>query len=243
MPWACDPPLRDRGRWAGRWLPPHSDRLLDVGCASGYFTVHFARRAGQTWAVDVNEAALREARRAGPTIGFQVASVTALPFPPAIFEAVTMLDVLEHVPVAHQVAALVEVGRVIRPGGVLILSVPHRGLFTIADPDNLEYRFPRLYRWLTGQRASPDTPEHLHYTQAQVVRLLTQAGFQVRRTHRSSLLLYPLALWLEAAAVRLWGSRHPLSALLAWLRDLSYAIPCGPAAYNLMVCAVRQPDG
>jgi len=243
MPWECSAPPRDRGRWAWRWLPPHVDRLLDVGCASGYFTVHFARRANQTWAVDVNEMDLAAARRAYPGVCFQVASAAALPFPPASFDAVTMLDVLEHVPDASHEAALAEVSRVTRPGGALILSVPHRGLFTIADPDNLEYRFPGLYRRLTGTVASPDAPEHRHYTLAQLTRLLARAGFQVERAHRSSLVLYPLALWIDAAAVRLWGPDHRLGGLLGRLRDVSYATPCGPLAYNLMIRAVRQPDG
>ena len=231
-------PPRDRGRWALRWLPTHADRLLDVGCASGYFTVHFARRAGQTWAVDVDQADLAAARRAYPGIGFQAASADALPFPPAGFDAVTMLDVLEHVP--NEQAALAEVARVMRSGGVLILSVPHQGLFTFADPDNLEYRFPGLYRRLTGRAAPPDAPEHRHYSLAQLTRLLAGAGFRVERVHRSSLFLYPLVLWMDAAAVRLWGPEHPLRGIWAWLRDVSYAIPCGPLAYNLMVRAAKH---
>jgi SAM-dependent methyltransferase len=228
----------DRGRWALRWLPAHVGRLLDVGCASGYFTVHFARRADQTWAVDVDEADLAEARRAYPGIYFQMASAANLPFPIASFDVVIMLDVLEHVP--DDRAALAEVSRVTRPGGVLILSVPHRGFLTVADPDNLEYRFPGLYRRLTGTPASPDASEHRHYTLAHLAQLLVQAGFRVERVHRSSLVLYPLALWMDAAAVRLWGSDHPLRGLLGRLRDVSYAVPCGPAAYNLMVRAVKQ---
>jgi SAM-dependent methyltransferase len=230
---------RDRGRWALRWLPARADRLLDVGCASGYFTVHFARRAGQTWAVDVDQADLAVARRAYPGIGFQAASADALPFPPASFDAVTMLDVLEHVP--DERAALAEVARVTRPNGVLILSVPHRGLFTVADPDNLGYRFPGLYRRLTDQLPSPPTgaAEHRHYTLPELTRLLAGAGFRVERAHRSSLFLYPLALWIDAAAVRLWGPEYPLRGVLGLLRDASYAVPCGPVAYNLMVRAVK----
>jgi len=126
---------------------------------------------------------------------------------------------------------------------VLILSVPHRGLCTVADPDNLEYRFPGLYRRLTGQLPPPDAPEHRHYTLIQLTRLLAGAGFRVERAHRSSLFLYPLALWTDAAAVRLWGPEHPLRGVLGLLRDVSYAVPCGPAAYNLMVRAVRQDAG
>ena len=51
------------------------------------------------------------------------ADVTALPFGDASLDVVASLDVLEHVP--DYATALREFARVLRPGGVLLLSVPY----------------------------------------------------------------------------------------------------------------------
>jgi len=56
-------------------------------------------------------------------VSFVCGDATALPFHDASFDAVTMFDLIEHVP--DDVRAMAEVRRVLRPGGVLLLSTPH----------------------------------------------------------------------------------------------------------------------
>jgi SAM-dependent methyltransferase len=69
-----------------------------------------------------------------PRVRFVVGDATRLPFPDASFDAVTMFDVIEHVP--DDAAALSEALRVLRPGGCLLLSTP-----------NERWRFP-YYRFM-----------------------------------------------------------------------------------------------
>jgi len=64
-----------------------------------------------------------EAFTGDPQTTFMVADATALPFEDASFDAVTLLDVLEHIP--DDAAAAREAWRVVRPGGWILVSSPN----------------------------------------------------------------------------------------------------------------------
>lgn len=86
--------------------------FADVGCGSGPFS-EIARQIGARYiGIDL-----------APGVGVDVvASVTALPFDTASIDTVLCSQVLEHVPALN--AALLELARVLRPGGYLLISVP-----------------------------------------------------------------------------------------------------------------------
>lgn len=107
-------------------LLPHlvpGSRLLDVGCGPGTITVDLARAVapGEVVAVDAAEAAVALTRAAADDAGVdvtaQVADVLALPFPDGSFDVVHAHQVLQHL--ADPVAALREMRRVTRPGGLV----------------------------------------------------------------------------------------------------------------------------
>jgi ubiquinone/menaquinone biosynthesis C-methylase UbiE len=58
-----------------------------------------------------------------PNVKFLCADATALPFDDNSFDAITMFDLLEHVP--DDAKAIAEAKRVLRPGGYLLVSTPH----------------------------------------------------------------------------------------------------------------------
>jgi len=98
--------------------------LLDVGCGPGTITSDLAGLVapGRVVGVDTSEEVLVEARavasRAGvATLSFEAGSVFALPFADGAFDVVHAHQVLQHV--GDPVAALVEMGRVCRTGGVV----------------------------------------------------------------------------------------------------------------------------
>ena len=97
-----------------------------------------------------------------------------------------MLDVLEHVPEPR--AVLAEAHRVLRPGGVLVLSVPHRGLLAPLDALNvypaLRRRFPS---WQPLEPADETGPGgHRHFTIEELGELLGNR-FVIDRTARTGL--------------------------------------------------------
>jgi SAM-dependent methyltransferase len=97
-------------------------RILDAGCGTGaLMSLLSAQGNAQVFGMDLVWDALAFSRGRGVR-GLVQGDLTALPFRTASFDVVTALDVVEHV--EQDVTALTEIGRVLRPGGVLVMSVP-----------------------------------------------------------------------------------------------------------------------
>ncbi|MCX4091940.1 class I SAM-dependent methyltransferase [Nocardia sp. alder85J] len=134
--------------------------LLDVGAGPGTITVDLAARVARVTATEIGEAELalsRElaAERGVTGIEFSVQDVHALTFADASFDVVHAHQVLQHV--ADPVAALREMARVARPGG----------LVAARDADYAGFvwwpRLPELDEWLrlyrTAARANGGEPD------------------------------------------------------------------------------------
>jgi ubiquinone/menaquinone biosynthesis C-methylase UbiE len=137
---------------------PGSPIVLDVGCGVGDViraVPSQCRRIGVTY----SQADLRLARMAGESgVRFLRAAAEVLPFPAGSIDVTICLEVLEHLP--DDRAAIREIGRVLKPGGQLIISVPGH------------YYFPD-YLGLIGH--------YRHYSSEQLVHLLEEAGLRVVR--------------------------------------------------------------
>ncbi|MBE8516172.1 class I SAM-dependent methyltransferase [Amycolatopsis sp. H6(2020)] len=112
------------------------DRVLDVGCGTGYLAGLAARAAGPAGSVlgvDASEPMIDFARR---TTGsafcrFEVGTAQALPAGDGEFDVVLSSLMLHHIPDGDQPAVLAEMRRVLRPGGRLMLAdfrAPKSGL-------------------------------------------------------------------------------------------------------------------
>ncbi|HSG78170.1 MAG TPA: methyltransferase domain-containing protein [Acidimicrobiia bacterium] len=99
-------------------LQPGLD-VLDVGCGPGSITAGLAERTapGTTIGIDVDPGIVARARRSVPGARFEAADVHALPFEDASFDVVHAHQVLQHL--SDPVAALTEMRRVVRRGGVV----------------------------------------------------------------------------------------------------------------------------
>jgi len=104
------------------------ERVLDVACGTGVVTrlaSEAVGTAGTVAGLDIDPGMLAVARTTTPpgmTIDWHEASVEAMPFPEASFDAVLCQMGLQFVPDKH--AALREMRRILAPGGRLILNVP-----------------------------------------------------------------------------------------------------------------------
>src|SRR5258708_15028620 len=97
-------------------------RILDAGCGTGGTTIEL-RRFGDVVGVDLAWAALEPARGRGLT-GLARASIECMPFGAATFDVATSFEVVYHLGLASDAAALTEIRRVLKPGGVFLLRLP-----------------------------------------------------------------------------------------------------------------------
>ena len=109
-----------------RHIPPRA-RVLNVGVGNGTFERLARARGLEVFALDPSEEAIARLRR---TLDLgdaaRVGRCEALPFDAAFFDAVVMSEVLEHLDDGTLTAAVAEVVRVLRPGGLFLGSVPSR---------------------------------------------------------------------------------------------------------------------
>ena len=152
------------------YLLPHlrsGQSLLDIGCGPGTITLDLAVLVapGQTVGLDREVQPLVSARataaeRGVHNIGFTVGDVYQLDFPDHSFDVVHAHQLLQHL--TDPVAALIEMRRVCRPGGIVAARDADYAAMTWFPAD------PRLDRWLElyhrvarGNGAEPDAGRRL----------------------------------------------------------------------------------
>jgi SAM-dependent methyltransferase len=140
-------------------------RLLDVGCAYGFFLDSARARGWDVHGVDLSAHAVSLARaRLGPCVWH--GTVEALPASAGPFDAVTLLDTLEHLP--DPVAVLSAIRRQMRPTGILFIRT--------VDGESL------AARWLGRRWPQVKPPEHLVYPAPRhLVAWLHRTGFAPAR--------------------------------------------------------------
>lgn len=128
-------------------------RVLDVGCATGAFLVAMRELGWQTQGVELSEHAAEYARQV-QKLDVYTGTLASANFEDGAFDVVTLWDVLEHV--LDPRATLAEVRRILKPNGLLVLSLP--------NPDCWEAK-------LFGEHwVGWDRPRHLHIFSQDVLR-------------------------------------------------------------------------
>lgn len=115
-----------------------NQRVLEVGCNDGrYLNAVCALHRCQGYGIDVSRVALRRGLEYRPSLAslqLFLAEAKALPFADGVFDAVISFDVFEHLGHPAAQAALAEIARVLRPGGVAVLYVvSRRDRFTLHE--------------------------------------------------------------------------------------------------------------
>jgi ubiquinone/menaquinone biosynthesis C-methylase UbiE len=183
--------------------------MLDVGCGPGVTVDHFVRRGFDVHGVDISPEMITECRR---TFGhldaahFSVGVIEQLRFPDAAFDIVTCMGVVEYVP--DDAAAMKEMARVTRPGGLVIVTLPnawspyrvwqrtvYRGLRAVA-------------RRLTGRGPAPPSVAHREYRARAYCDLLSSHGLTVVDVAYYNFTLLPFPLDRLLPGLTVWLSRR-----------------------------------
>ncbi|MFC2040945.1 class I SAM-dependent methyltransferase [Chloroflexota bacterium] len=234
---------------AYRWIPESCGKILEIGCSSGYFTRRLLDKAQEVHGIDINEKHIQMARSKYPEIDFRVSTATHLPYEDNLFDVLVMLEVYEHIEDERKV--IEEIFRVLKPGGVLILSTPNRGIFEVLDPYNMKMRLkgsaPRLFSIIRKLQRYQSTQyrdnliRHRHYSLADIEQAF-EGRFTIYKVHRSGLLMYPVCSALQSITSRLTGWRVP-NMLLHSLKNVDGSMNYGRFSYNLMVMAKKLEAG
>jgi 2-polyprenyl-6-hydroxyphenyl methylase/3-demethylubiquinone-9 3-methyltransferase len=122
-----------RIEWIGQRLPAQA-RVLDLGCGAGIAAEALARRGHEVLGVDASGEAIAaaEAHAAGRglSLAYRAGAAEDLVAEGAVFDAVTALEVIEHV--ADQPAFMGLLGRLVRPGGAVFVSTLNRTVRSLA---------------------------------------------------------------------------------------------------------------
>lgn len=174
--------------------PGHA--LIDLGCGTGRHTFEALRRGADVVALDQDAddlqtvqgtvAAMVDAGQIAPP-GAPVtlrADALALPFPDASFDRVIAAEILEHVP--EDGAVIAEIVRVVKPGGMVALSVPRRW------PERVCWALSEAYHQVPGGHVRI-------YRGDRLLAALVAGGLQPVGSHHAHALHSPY-WWLRCAA-------------------------------------------
>jgi len=171
-------------------IDPEHAQILDLGCGSSAMAAAFVRESASVFLADINLFRL-SGLNANPQNGVQMAAEN-LGFRSAVFDAVILSDVLEHI--TDPAGALAEIRRVLKPGGVLYLTTPNRLsiLNFFSDPHwNLPLVSVCSRKWVRFLVSKIFRREHLRRTDFaallswfRVRRLLDENRFQYQFVHR-----------------------------------------------------------
>jgi SAM-dependent methyltransferase len=207
------------------------ERILDYGCGQGRYLDLLRERYPDAALIgaDVSTAGLERASERHPEAQFVVMQDERLDVPDASVDVVLSVEVLEHV--ADVRVAISEIARVLRAGGVAVITTP------CANRWSLEWVLNRL--WPNGTQDSPDgygryasdEPGHLRRLQSRDLDILLRgAGLSVDHfsfrahlfTTLASIPVAPLHLRMKLAMLdwRLWRQRSNAATMIATARKL-----------------------
>lgn len=172
-------------------VPPRG-RILDIGSGTAPVSPDIAR----TVVADLSEEAMKNVECESKV----VTSITRMPFDTASFDCILCSEVLEHVPEDDK--AVAELRRVLKPGGVLVVTVPYQKRFWAEDDAYVEH----VRRYDPGE----------------LEQKLERAGFQKITTYKMS---GTIERWLTRRSLKAYRERESVATLPLWLlRRLNSAL-------------------
>jgi ubiquinone/menaquinone biosynthesis C-methylase UbiE len=222
-------------------------RVLDAGCGTGSAMawVRTAAGASSVTGIDVSAYALSFCRDRGER-SLSQSSVMELPFRDRCFDLVLCNDVLQHLPTdGGDVAALKEIHRVLRPGGLALLRTNSR----LGLPGGGDQMDPDFQRYDLGQLADKARGANFVVKRASYANVLPSLYASLKgrlqrlrsssHGHHHGTVYEGLGI-REGIMKRRWLNRLLLSNLACEARYLSRSNRCLPFGHTI-VCLALKP--
>ncbi len=146
-----------RLRFAKKYIKK-GDAVLDIGCGDGFMTNVLSESCKHVVGVDSSQTGISLANSLvdASKADFILGSVNNLPFKENTFDVITLFEVIEHIPVTSLKDVIKEIKKVLKEGGVLIVTTP--------NPRNLRNR-------ILG-KSMVSAKHEKEYNQAELLELL-----------------------------------------------------------------------
>lgn len=214
-------------------LPECPTRLLDVGCGPITADYPFADKALSVTCIDWN---LQTPRSLPPNVECLNADFTSIDLPAGAYDSVIAADVFEHILLEQESVFVRKCVSALRPGGSMVISVPHRGTFACLDPYQVK---PTIHRILAHLRLYKGVHNgccdirkgHKHYSLDELIDKFSP--LQVSKVVYFGYLFDPLMTW--AFALSRGSGRLPGFSWLRRARLRELERDYGQRSFNIAV--------
>ncbi len=185
------------------------DKILDLGCGDGFYLNILSKLEAniKLYGCDIDTNALKSAKTNLDGVSVQLSqgdAMAGLDYKDNSFDKIIMTEVLEHIP--NDKKALEEIRRILRPGGILVLSVPNLNYPMFWDPIN--WFLQRLFQThIQSGFWAGIWNQHLRlYTLKDLIRLEEDCNFKVEKTKLMTYWCLPFNHYLLNFMARLFYS-------------------------------------
>jgi len=177
-----------------------NEKVLEVGCGRGFYLNALSRCFPKLkiTGIDLSPERLDKARDfiGQSRVELLQADVTSLPFKNNSFDRIIAAEILEHV--KDDQRAISEIYRVLRPGGLVMITVPNKDYPFLWDPLNwvlekiFNWHIPSNIWWLAGIWA-----DHVRlYDRDDLITKFKKVGFKIRKIWRATHFCFPFSHFL-----------------------------------------------
>lgn len=99
--------------------------VCDAGCGCGIYCAKLLHHGFSAAGFDISEDAVRIAKRLAPTAALKVAEISSTGYPADCFDAVISRDVLDHMKKGDARRAVLELCRIVKPGGLIVFTLDY----------------------------------------------------------------------------------------------------------------------
>lgn len=200
-------PVIGRFRFCLEQLGKHNLKnkvLVDIGSSTGLMESKLVnKKLKKLIGIEPYGEAVEFSKKNIKGVEFYVSTADKLPVKNNTADIATMFDVIEHVPKNGEMDAFKEVNRILKRGGIFLLTTPHNNFFTnLLDP-----------AWYLG---------HRHYEPQKIKRMIEKSGLKVKKIEvRGSIWSSLYMLWFYIMKW-IFGQKLPRSEWIENKEDEGY---------------------